>query len=504
MVFSSVVFLFFFLPVVWTAYFLSPSRGRNALLVLASFAFYGWGEREYLFVLLLSILFNYSVGLCTHFLERPIPANGPGEHPDRVEEGAGSARSTAKKWFLISGITVNLGLLAFYKYVHFALSTLAPVLGRSPDEWASLGVSHAPVGISFFTFHAISYLVDLYRHRATPRLHPVDFALYLSLFPKMLAGPIVPYHVMEHQLGKRRVTSEGFVAGIERFITGLAKKTLIANPLAAVADGVFSLPGGEVSFPLAWLGLICFSLQIYFDFSAYSDMAIGLGKTFGFDFPENFNFPYISQSVQEFWRRWHISLSQWFRDYLYIPLGGNRCSKWRTYFNLAAVFLLCGLWHGASLNFILWGGWYGLFLIAERTPLGSIMRASWRPLRHGYTMVVVLMGWLIFRGDTPLQSWIFLQAIVGLGPETSGVHYPGLFLNGEVILCMLIGTALCMPLSETLKNWAVSLATTPRLSGRIASWGLNMTYAAWLGTLFLVSCMSLAGGTHNPFIYFKF
>lgn len=504
MVFSSIVFLFFYLPAVWTVYFLLPRRGKNAFLVLASFIFYGWGESEHWTVLLFSILLNYLMGVSIHLLDRSNLEQGSSDHFDGAVDEAGRSPSTAAKSLLVFGIVINLGLLAFYKYVHFALSTLVPILGHSISAWESPDMSPPPVGISFFTFHAISYLVDLYRVRVPPRLHPVDFALYLSLFPKMLAGPIIPYHSMEHQLGKRCVTSEDFVTGIERFVTGLAKKTLIANPLAAVADRLFSLPSAEISLPLAWLGVICFSLQIYFDFSAYSDMAIGLGKSFGFDFPENFNFPYVSQSVQEFWRRWHISLSQWFRDYLYIPLGGNRCSKWRTYFNLAVVFLLCGLWHGASLNFILWGAWYGLFLIAERTPIGSILRASWRPIRHGYTMLVVIVGWLIFRGETPFQSWVFLEAMVGLGPETSGEYYPALFLNGEVILCLIIGTIFCMPVSQALKNWVVSVCAAQQQSRNLASWGVNMTYAAWLGTLFLVSCMSLAGGTHNPFIYFKF
>lgn len=504
MVFSSIVFLFFFLPAVWTVYFLLPGRGRNAFLVLASFVFYGWGESGHWTVLLFSILVNYLLGVSIHLLGRSNAKHESSDHPGNAVEETGGTLSTAARRLLASGIVINLGLLVFYKYVHFALSTFAPVLGHSIGARGSPGFSPPPLGISFFTFHAISYLVDLYRLRVTPRLHPVDFALYISLFPKMLAGPIIPYHSMERQLGKRCVTSEYFLTGIERFVTGLAKKTLIANPLAAVTDRVFSLPGAEISLPLAWLGLICFSLQIYFDFSAYSDMAIGLGKSFGFDFPENFNFPYISQSVQEFWRRWHISLSQWFRDYLYIPLGGNRCSKWRTYFNLAVVFLLCGLWHGASLNFLLWGAWHGLFLIAERTPMGSIIRASWRPLRHGYTMLVVILGWLLFRGETPFQSWVFLKAMLGLGSESSGEYYPALFLNGEVVLCMIIGTIFCMPASRALKNRVVSLSSAQRPSGGLASWGVNMTYAAWLGTLFLVSCMSLAGGTHNPFIYFKF
>ncbi len=504
MVFSSIVFLFFYLPVVWTVYFLLPNRGRNAFLVLASFVFYGWGETEHWAVLLFSILLNYLLGVCIHLLEGSNPERGSLDHPgSAVDEAAERPRPIAR-CLLVSGIVFNLGLLAFHKYLYFALSALASILGHSTDAWESPGISPPPLGISFFTFHAISYLVDLYRLRVSPRLHLLDFALYLSLFPKMLAGPIIPCHSMESQLGKRCVTSEDFLTGIERFVTGLSKKTLIANPLAAVADRLFSLPSAEISLPLAWLGVICFSLQIYFDFSAYSDMAIGLGKSFGFHFPENFNFPYVSQSVQEFWRRWHISLSQWFRDYLYIPLGGNRCNKWRTYFNLVTVFLLCGLWHGASLNFILWGAWYGLFLVAERTSIGSIIRASWRPLRHGYTMLVVIIGWLIFRGETPFQSWVFLKAMAGLGPATSGEYYPALFLNEEVIICMILGTIFCMPVSQALKNRVVSLSTDRRQSQRLASWGVNMTYAAWLGTLFLVSCMSLAGGTHNPFIYFKF
>ena len=262
---------------------------------------------------------------------------------------------------------------------------------------------HLPLGISFFTFHAISYVIDIHRHK-TQGGKPLDFALYMTLFPHSIAGPIVRYGDIAGQIAHRVVTTAGFAEGIRRFIIGLAKKMLVANTVAVAADAIFALPGRELNFSLAWLGVACYTLQIYFDFSGYSDMAIGLAKLFGIDFLENFNYPYAARSITEFWRRWHISLSSWFRDYLYIPLGGNRCGRVRNYVNLVTVFFLCGLWHGASWTFAAWGLFHGAFLVLERMKAGRMIDSLWSPVRHLYTLLVVSVGWVLFRADTVPQA----------------------------------------------------------------------------------------------------
>ena len=279
---------------------------------------------------------------------------------------------------------------------------------------------------------------------------------------------------------------------------------MIANPLAAVADKIFAIPGGELSPEVAWLGIVCFTLQIYFDFSGYTDMAIGLGKTFGFEFPENFNYPYISQSVQEFWRRWHISLSTWFRDYLYIPLGGNRCSPANHYRNLILVFVLCGFWHGASWNFILWGLWYGLFLVLERLAFGRVLRRAWRPVRHGYALAVVVAGWVLFRADDLNHALHYFASLFGLNASTTGQYYLDLYVDQEVLLTLVIGVVGAMPVAALLRNLTSGLLESPGGWPRAAAWGSSLAHLLFLGSLFLLSCMAVAGGTYNPFIYFKF
>ena len=480
MLFNSVIFLFLFLPGTWALYYLPWRRARNAVLLLASLLFYLWGGRDQVWVLLLSIGMNYLLGLSFGV---------PGR---------------AGKPLLVLGIALNLSLLAFYKYAGFLVANLN--LSLAWFGLAPLATSNvvAPLGISFFTFHALSYLMDLYHTRAEPQRNPVNFTLYLAVFPKILAGPILKYQDAEHQLADRTVTSHSFLVGVRRFIIGLGKKTLIANPLAAVADKIFAVPGSELSPEVAWLGIICFTLQIYFDFSGYTDMAIGLGKTFGFEFPENFNYPYLSQSVQEFWRRWHISLSTWFRDYLYIPLGGNRCSPARHYRNLIVVFVLCGFWHGASWNFILWGLWYGLFLVLERLEFGRALKRTWRPVRHAYALAVVVAGWVLFRADDLSHALHYFASLLGLNAPTTGQYYLDLYVDYEVLLTLVIGVIGATPVAAMLKNLAPdSLAGTTGWS-RAAAWSFSLAHVLFLASLFLLSCMAVAGGTYNPFIYFKF
>jgi alginate O-acetyltransferase complex protein AlgI len=333
MVFSSPVFLFLFLPIVLGIYFILPRFMRNCWLLVMSLLFYTWGEHLFTLVMLASIAMNYLSGLLI----------------DRFRGGRGANH------VLWASVAANLVLLICYKYSDFLLANLNVLLIAAHWQPLHEKPTHLPIGISFFTFHAISYVIDVHRGNARVQKNFLNFALYESLFPQLVAGPIIRYQDIADQIDRRRETLSGFAYGVIRFITGLSKKMLIANVLAVSADEIFALPSGGLSTSVAWLGAICYALQIYFDFSGYSDMAVGLGHMFGFRFVENFNYPYVSRSIQEFWRRWHISLSTWFRDYLYIPLGGNRVSPRRIYLNLIIVFFLCGLWHGASWNFVIWG-----------------------------------------------------------------------------------------------------------------------------------------------------
>ena len=503
MLFSSVIFLFLFLPAAWAAYYLSWNKGRNPVLLLASLVFYVWGGREQVFILLLSVLLNYAIGISFLLFDRLGAARMAGVAASGAP-GSAARADRVRRLLLVLGISLNLALLAFYKYFNFFVSNLSQTfgwLGLGPLPMANIV---APLGISFFTFHALSYLCDIYQAKGDPQRNPINLALYLTVFPKILAGPILKYQDAEHQLADRTLTSQAFLVGIRRFIVGLGKKTLIANPLAAVADKIFAIPANELSPDLAWLGLVCFTLQIYFDFSGYTDMAIGLGKTFGFEFPENFNFPYISQSVQEFWRRWHISLSTWFRDYLYIPLGGNRCSSAKQYRNLIVVFVLCGFWHGASWNFILWGLWYGLFLVLERLEFGQVLRRAWRPLRHCYALGVVVLGWVLFRTDDLNHAFHYFVSLLGLNAPTTGQYYLALYLDPEVLLVLLLGAVGAMPVAILVQQLASGVCDSPRRWSRAAAVGFSFVDLLFLGSLFLLSCMAVAGGTYNPFIYFKF
>src|SRR5262249_27762906 len=421
--FSSTVFLFLFLPLMLGLYFVVPRPLRNFLLLLASLFFYVWGEKLYIFVLIASIVLNYSMGLLI----------------DRMKGryAAGLAIGLA--------VFVNLGLLGAFKYANFVADNLNHLLVRLHLPLVHLDPVHLPLGISFFTFHALSYVIDVYRREVPALKNPINFALYISFFPQSIAGPIVRYNDVASQLTDRVVTLEGFAQGIRRFIIGLAKKMIIANTLAFPADAIFNLPTSELTWRLSWLGIICYTFQIYFDFSGYSDMAIGLAKMFGFQFKENFNYPYIAASVTDFWRRWHISLSTWYRDYLYIPLGGNRHGKARLYFNLVTVFFLCGLWHGASWTFILWGLFHGTFLVLERMGLGQLLEKAWAPVRHLYALLVVMVGWVLFKATTFSQALAYLGAMVGLGKGLGYKYKPGIYLNAQVTGVLVIAAVGCLP-----------------------------------------------------------
>jgi alginate O-acetyltransferase complex protein AlgI len=482
MVFSSAVFLFLFLPGVLVLYYALPDRFRNAVLLSASLVFYAWGEKAFVLVMLATIVANYVYGLL-------------------IARFTGSRRA---RLMVSLAVATNLAFLIAFKYANFIVDNVNHVLGWIGAAPIHLAPVHLPIGISFFTFQAISYVIDVYRRDVEPQRSLARMALYKSLFPQLIAGPIVRYRDVAHEITRRWIGLSDFADGARRFIIGLGKKVLIANTLAVPSDAIFALPSTELTLGLSWLAVICYSLQLYFDFSGYSDMAIGLGRMFGFHFRENFNFPYVSRSVTEFWRRWHISLSTWFRDYLYIPLGGNRCSPGRTYFNLIITFLLCGLWHGASWNFVLWGAWHGAILVVERLWLGRILSHLWNPARHLYLLGLIMIGWVFFRTGSLRDAFTFLSAMVGGGQGESPEHLIGRYLNAEIWLMLIIGGIASAPVLGVVKTWfgkwqdgTFAAAATLRNAAGLVSVAFH-TVVLWLSTL------SLASGTHNPFIYFRF
>ncbi|MDR1990523.1 MAG: MBOAT family protein, partial [Acidobacteriaceae bacterium] len=409
------------------------------------------------------------------------------------------ARSEKAAQTLVAlAVAVNLFVLLYFKYANFVVDNLNALLGIAGVTPLEIPPVLLPIGISFFTFHAISYVVDVYRRDAIAQKSPVHAALYMLLFPQLVAGPIIRYREISHQLAERRVSLDDFAEGARRFIIGLGKKTLIANSVAGPADKIFSLPAAQLDAPHAWLGIVCYTLQIYFDFSGYSDMAIGLGRMFGFEFPENFRWPYISETIQEFWRRWHISLSSWFRDYLYVPLGGNRVTPARTYGNLVTVFFLCGLWHGASWNFVVWGLFHGAFLVLERLGLARIIKEMPAQIRHVYTLLVVMIGWVFFRADTLGYAWAYLQAMCGHAATEPTPFTMLYFLNTEVVLALVIGIIGSMPIISSARHMK------ERLSHAWPAFGLDLIGAVALMAVFFASILQVAAQSYSPFIYFRF
>jgi alginate O-acetyltransferase complex protein AlgI len=483
MVFSSSIFLFVFLPVVLFCYYLLNRPLKNSFLLAASLVFYAWGEIFYVLIMLGSISMNYVIGrLLEHF-----------------------SKPRQKRAVLAIGITLNLGLLAYYKYANFVVENINKLIALSGIETIDWSPVHLPLGISFFTFQAMSYLIDVYREHNKAQKSLVNVALYIALFPQLIAGPIVRYHDISRQIQHRVLSLKLINSGVQRFIYGLAKKVLIANPLGLVADQIFAIEGAQLTTELAWLGLLAYTLQIYFDFSGYSDMAIGLGRMLGFRFLENFNYPYISESIKEFWRRWHISLSSWFRDYLYIPLGGNRGSTTRTFFNLLLVFCLCGLWHDASWTFLIWGLFHGSFLVIERSFIGVALGKMPRLARHIYTLLVVMAGWVFFRTDTLNEAIVFFEALVGFSSGNSEIYYLEKYLNFKVLLILVSGSILATPLATSLNRLVLEriglLAGYRSLAAASAYSSINLLI---LGSLMLLCLMSLAVDAYSPFIYFRF
>jgi len=474
MLFSSVTFLFLALPLTLAVYFLLPRVLKNTWLLVASLFFYAWGGPPYLLVMLGVIGWNYCMGLLV------AAGHAPG------------VRKTA----LILGVAVNLLVLAAFKYANFAVDNLNVLLSGVGWDPIAIAKVQLPIGISFFTFQSMSYVIDVYRGEAAVQRNPLRVGLYVALFPQLIAGPIVRYRDIAAQILERKTTLDGFSYGVKRFILGLGKKVLLANTFAIPADEIFGLPQHELSMGLAWIGIVCYTLQIYYDFSGYSDMAIGLGHMFGFRFLENFQWPYIAQSIREFWRRWHISLSTWFRDYLYLPLGGNRRSWWITARNLVVVFLLCGLWHGASWNFAIWGLYHGAFLVVERLRGGTWTESLWRPLRHAYVLLVVMVGWVFFRAEDLPHSLQYLAAMAGLNAGSGAFHPEAYYLSQpSLLLAFAAGVFGAAP-------WLPALGR--RLGSSAIRGPLEVAGAIACIAVLLLSAAFLSSGTHNPFIYFRF
>ena len=483
MVFSSIIFLFLFLPATLTLYFLVPNRFRNLLLLCVSLLFYAWGEGFFVFIMLITIAVNYFSGL---LLER-------------------FAHRQSSKLVLFGTVTLNLGLLVAFKYTNFILDNLNVLLSLFNIESIELNPVHLPIGISFFTFQAITYVIDIYRDQSSAQKNPINMGLYIASFPQLIAGPIVRYHDIARQLVCRSVKVKDFGEGVERFTFGLGKKVLIADPMGIIVDQVFALTSQDLTTGVAWLGVVCLSLQVYFDFSGYSDMAIGLGRMFGFRFLENFNYPYISQSMQEFWRRWHISLSNWFRDYLYIPLGGNRSGSVRTYINLVTIFLFFGLWHGASWNFVLFGLYHGSFLVIERLRLiNQSLKRLWLPLRVIYVNFIFIVGWPLFRTETIPDALTYWSAMFGFAGGGMKGHIAQ-YLDTEAKLIFILGVICSTPILPFMKKFRKTILGKPERIALLRLYGVfEVTKMAVLLFVLLASVMCLASGAYNPFVYFRF
>ncbi len=457
MVFSSTVFLFLFLPLTLCIYYNPWLRGRkfrNVFLLLASLLFYAWGEPVFVFLMLISIGIGYAIGCHLH--------NG------------------RRKWWLVAGVTFHVGLLFVFKYLTFVLGQLGLLVGSLEDFAIAL-----PIGISFFTFQLLSYLFDVYYGKAEAQRSVLKLGLYVALFPQLIAGPIVRYDAIAAEIMGRQENLMDFSEGMMRFIYGLAKKVLIANYMGQLADTIFAM-NGSLSVGTAWLGAVAYTLQIYFDFSGYSDMAIGLGRMFGFHFAENFNYPYIAKSATEFWRRWHISLGLWFRDYVYIPLGGNRCSKWRWVLNLFVVWALTGIWHGANYTFLAWGLFYFVLLMVEKfTRLPEKLGV----LSHIYAMAAVMIGWVMFRSETFTAGLHYIGVMFGFGSLGLADDYFRLYL-GQTYSVLIAGIVFSLPVIPWLKKHGGKLVE-------------NIEPVAALG-IFVLTLVVAVSSSYNPFIYFNF
>ena len=474
MVFSSLLFLFSYLPFLLLGNYLWKNRSwQNTLLFVGSLYFYAWGEGERVFLMLASIVINYFIG-----------------------RGIGASEENGKKrTYLTIGVIVNLGVLVYFKYATFFVENINQVLDLLGADLAlTIKKERLPLGISFYTFQSISYLVDVYRHESKAQKNFIDVGLYISLFPQLIAGPIVRYHDIAHQIKHRVSSLEKFTEGVRRFIIGLGKKVLIANNVAVVVDEIISVGPAEMTTPLAWMLVTAYAVQIYFDFSGYSDMAIGLGKMFGFDILENFNYPYISKSIREFWQRWHISLSNWFKDYLYLPLGGSRGGAFKTYRNLISIFLITGFWHGASWSYVFWGLFHGFFMIIERLGLEKFLARLGKPFQHAYFIAVIMFSWAFFRIEDLSYSTRTAACMVGFCAEGSGFYQISTFATPVFWTAFVIGSFLSFPFFRNFSGSAIITGWKPAKA---------ISIVFYITVLFLCT-ISLVNNTYNPFIYFRF
>ena len=486
MVFSSLVFVFLFLVLTLGIYYAVPFKFKNFVIFVSGFIFYAWGEPKYVAVMLISTLIDYFAGLTMHKYNN---------------------NKTVKRVALIVSLVMNLSLLGIFKYSDFIFGSINDIFGLSlenpflditnnvfgavfgakPESYLPL-----PIGISFFTFQSMSYTIDMYLGKIKVQKNVISFTAFVNLFPQIVAGPIVRYDDVAAELDNRTINLDLIYEGIVRFITGAGKKVLIANGIGQLWNEAFALMGSEMSVLTAWLGIIGYTLQIYFDFSGYSDMAIGLGKMMGFNFPENFDYPYLSKSISEFWRRWHMTLGAWFRSYVYIPLGGNRCSKWRNVFNLAVVWLLTGIWHGASWNFILWGCLYGVLIIMEKLFLGKLLEKLPTAIRWFYTMLLVVLGWVLF--VTPDLSSAF--SYMGIMFGSTGI------LADSTALYLLInyGVMLILGIFASTDAWKIIVE---KINAKAPA-AVNIVTPIAKIAVFVLCIAYLADATYNPFLYFNF
>lgn len=464
MLFTSPFFLYLFLPLVLLCYYLSPKKFKNLTLALFSLGFYAFGEREMVLLIILSAVVDFFCGLI-------------------INRGY-------KKIGLITSIVFNIGILVYFKFSDFFFSNLVEIFNLNSFEKHLFAGIILPLGISFYTFQTMSYTIDVYRGEIKASKNFINFLAYVTLFPQLIAGPIVRYKTIQKELIEKKLGFQNFSEGIGRFIIGLAKKVIIANQCAFVVDGIFSLSPNEISAFTAWTGAIMYSFQIYYDFSGYSDMAIGLGKMFGFNFPENFNFPYKSKSIQEFWRRWHITLSTWFKDYLYIPLGGNRVPKYRNILNLIIVFFVTGLWHGAQWTFVIWGLFHGMLLLVEKIGLKSFLDRIPNVFSHMYFFFAVILSWVLFRSNTITDAKLYYQSMFDFSRAINR-EFLNFYLTKEVYFIILLAILFSLP------NFSNYLKTFLNNRSRFLK---PVTFIA----LFIIITFYISIENYNPFIYFRF
>ncbi len=471
MVFSSVLFTFYFLPLVLLLYYVAKDKYRNYILLIASLLFYAYGEPFFVFVMIASVAFNYLIAML-------------------IDRFSGGIRA---KLFFIADIVMNLGLLFVYKYLGFVITSVNEAFGTAiPEVDITL-----PIGISFFTFQALSYVIDVYRGDVKVQKNPLYVALYISFFPQLIAGPIVRYSTIEDQIMDRSFEAEKFSEGARRFMLGFCKKVIIANNLSMVVQSAFSTDPTRTNALLLWMGSICFSLQIYYDFSGYSDMALGLGKMFGFEFEENFNYPYVSRSITDFWRRWHISLSSWFRDYVYIPLGGSKVSVLKHIFNLFIVWILTGIWHGANYTFIVWGMGYFVLLVIEKYLIKPDKRKNivFRVIWMIITLFIVNLGWVIFNSESIEFGWDYIRSMMGMHGNLFSPDWAVIYNWNEYGFFMIVAVIFSTPIAKVIREKIISSRAY-----RLFSIAEPLVYAI----VFLWAVSFLILGAHNPFLYFNF